>query len=95
MHRRTIAEPEMQRRQRTLHDAIGSRRVSDRAASDARLPSASPDSVLGVAHRGYYATAQTNQKLFDIAARCSMRNITIGKIRIANHSPNAFRRSYR
>ena len=29
------------------------------------------------------------QKLFDIAARCSMRNITIGKIRSANCSPNA------
>jgi hypothetical protein len=68
--------------------------ISDRCARDedeinSLRTSSSVDSMLADAARGYYAAASTSQKLFDIAARCSMRNITIGKIRSANRSPNA------
>jgi hypothetical protein len=70
-------------------EAINYRCARDEDEIDSLRASASVDSMLANAARGYYAAASTSQKLFDFAARCSMRNITIGKIRSANRSPNA------
>ena len=69
--------------------SFGDRCARDKDEIDSTHASSSDDSTLADPHRGYCAAAQTSQKLFDIAARCSMRNITIGKIRSANRSPNA------
>jgi hypothetical protein len=65
-------------RRRPLRDAIGDRVIRDRNEKTTRFDH-SRQSIPRA--DGYCAAASTNQKLFDIAARCSMRNITIGKIR--------------
>lgn len=70
-------------------EAINDRCARDKGEINSLRASPSVDSTLADDARGYCATAPTSQKLFDIAARCSMRNITIGKIRSANRSPNA------
>jgi hypothetical protein len=70
-------------------ETIGDRCARDKDEINSLRASSSVDSMLADAARGYRAAASTSQKLFDIAARCSMRNITIGKIRSANRSPNA------
>jgi hypothetical protein len=70
-------------------EAIDDRCVRDEGEINSLRASSSVDSTLADAARGYCAASPTSQKLFDIAARCSMRNITIGKIRSANRSPNA------
>jgi len=69
--------------------SFGDRCARDKDEIDSTHASSPDDSTLADPHRGYCAAAQTSQKLFDIAARCSMRNITIGKIRSATRSPNA------
>ena len=73
----------------SLRETIGDRCARDEDEIDSTHASSPDDSTPTDPHRGYCAAASTNQKLFDIAARCSMRNITIGKIRSANRSPNA------
>ncbi|HET7851818.1 MAG TPA: hypothetical protein VFK91_03615, partial [Methyloceanibacter sp.] len=70
-------------------EAINDRCTRDKGEINSLRASSSVDSTLADASRGYRAAASPNQKLFDFAARCSMRNITIGKIRSANRSPNA------
>ena len=70
-------------------ETIGDQCARDEDEIDSTHASSPDDSTLADPHRGYCAAAQTSQKLFDIAARCSMRNITIGKIRSATRSPNA------
>ena len=62
-------------------ETIGDECVRDEDEIDLLRASSQDDSTLADAHRGYFAAASMNQKLFDFAARCSMRNITIGKIR--------------
>lgn len=72
-----------------LRETIGDRCARDKDEIDSLHASPTDDSTLADSRRGYCAAASTSQKLFDFAARCSMRNITIGKIRSANRSPNA------
>lgn len=70
-------------------ETIGDRCARDEHEIDSTHASSPDDFSLADAARGCCAAASMNQKLFDFAARCSMRNITIGKIRSANRSPNA------
>ena len=70
-------------------ETFGERYARDKDEIDSLHASWADDPTPADPHCGYCAAASTNQKLFDIAARCSMRNITIGKIRSANRSPNA------
>ena len=70
-------------------ETFGERYARDKDEINSSHASSPDDSTLADPHRGHCAAASTTQKLFDIVARCSMRNIAIGKIRSANRSPYA------